>query len=215
MISLAHDRYAKWFSGYCNMDKVLKNNNLSQDQQLFARIAEGDAVAFRHLFDKYFEVLCLNATRLLKSAYWSEEVTQEAMLYIWESRATLPAIEQPAAWIFRVVSNKCLDKIKRQQLEIRAQYLLNISPHEDQPGQLDYALLRKLVAEAVAHLPAQQQAVYKLQQEEMLSYKAIAARLGISANTVRNHLVRAFAAIRAHLISHGEFLPMLFFLIFF
>ncbi|SFD08950.1 RNA polymerase sigma-70 factor, ECF subfamily [Chitinophaga sp. CF118] len=197
----------------------MKNNNLYQDKEFFARIAEGDALAFRQLYDKYFQVLRFNAIKLLKSEYWSEEVTQETFLYIWESRATLTGIEHPAAWIFRVVANKCLDRMKRQGIELRAQYIINATLYEnnkvEQKWQLDYNLLRKLIAEAVDRLPEQQRLVYKLQEQEELSYKEIGERLGISPNTVRNHLVRAFAAIRQHLIDHGEFMPLFFFLLFF
>lgn len=189
----------------------MKNNHLDYDKELFARIANGDAVAFRQLFDKYFQLLRCNATRLLKSEYWSEEVTQEALLYIWETRATLPQIENPGAWIFRVVANKCLDRIKRQHIELRAQYIINGATYAEPQTALDLNLLRKLIAEAVNRLPEQQRLVYKLQQEQELSYKEIGAQLGISPNTVRNHLVRAFAAIRAYLISHGEFMTFFYF----
>lgn len=193
----------------------MKNANLHEDKELFARIADGDAPAFRLLFEKYFQILHVNATKLLKSSYWSEEVTQEALLYIWEHRTTLRTIEHPAAWIFRMVANKCLDRIKHQGVEIRAQYIINTTEYEEPRGRLDYNLLQKLIAEAIEQLPEQQRLVYRLQREEELSYKEIAARLGISPNTVRNHIVRALAAIRQHLISHGEFTALIFFLLFF
>ena len=73
---------------------------------------------------------------------------------------------------------------------------------------------RKQIADVVNSLPEQQRLVYKLQQEEELSYKEIGERLGISPNTVRNHLVRAFAAIRQHLIDHGEFWAVLLVFVF-
>ncbi|SHL97365.1 RNA polymerase sigma factor [Chitinophaga sp. CF418] len=197
----------------------MKNNNLYQDKEFFARIAKGDALAFRLLYDKYFQVLRFNATKLLKSEYWSEEVTQEALLYIWENRTTLTGIEHPAAWIFRMVANKCLDRMKRQGVELRAQYIINATLYEnknvEQKWQLDYNLLQKLIAEAISRLPEQQRLVYKLQQQEELTYKEIGERLGISPNTVRNHLVRAFAAIRQHLLNHGEFMALSFFILFF
>lgn len=195
--------------------KILENISLYQDKALFARIATDDSIAFRQLFDKYFQVLHCNAQKLLKSEYWAEEVTQEALLQVWESRNTLSNIENPAGWLFRIVSNKCLDRMRRQHIELRAQYVINRLTNEKQQVEetrkYDYDLLRKLLGEAINRLSEQQKLVYTLQQEEELSYKEIATRLGISPNTVRNHLVRAFHAIRNHLVNYGDFLTVLLF----
>lgn len=180
------------------------------EKALFNRIASNDTFAFRQLYDKYFPILRFNATKILKSALWSEEVSQEVFLYIWENRKQLATIENPKAWLFRIASNKCLDRIRRQGVEIRAQYIIYNSLHEEPNWRHDYNLVRQLIAEAVHQLPEQQRQAYCLQQEE-LSYKEIAERLGISPNTVRNHLVRAFAAIRQHLVNHGIPLFIIFF----
>jgi RNA polymerase sigma-70 factor (ECF subfamily) len=167
------------------------------------------------LFDKYFHLLRLNALKLLKSEFWAEEVTQEALLQVWESRHTLSTIENPASWLFRIVGNKCIDRMRRQQIELRAQYVINSisndNQHAGETEKYDYDRLRKLITEAVNNLPEQQKLVYTLQQEEELSYKEIASRLGISPHTVRNHLVRAFNAIRNHLLDNADFVTLLLF----
>jgi RNA polymerase sigma-70 factor (ECF subfamily) len=193
----------------------LENFSLYQDKQLFARIATDDSIAFRQLFDKYFHPLRLNALKLLKSEFWAEEVTQEALLQVWESRHTLSTIENPAAWLYRIVGNKCIDRMRRQQIELRAQYVINSisndKQHARETEKYDYNRLRRLISEAVNSLPEQQKLVYTLQQEEELSYKEIAGRLGISPHTVRNHLVRAFNAIRNHLLDNADFVTLLLF----
>lgn len=186
---------------------------------MFARIEAGDPVAFQQLFAKYYQTLYLNAFKLLKSAFWAEEATQETLLFVWESRTGLAAIEQPAAWLFRIISNKCSNRIRRQAIEVKAQYLITQSAvaHQavQQQGQYDYTVLRAAIRAAVDQLPEQQRLVYTLQQDKELSYKEIAEQLGISPHTVRNHLIRAFNAIRTHLINQGEFLAALFFFYFF
>lgn len=180
------------------------------EKTLFNRIAGNDPLAFRQLYDQYFPILCHNATKILKSALWSEEVSQEALLYVWEHRDKLGPLENPKAWLFRIAANKCLDRIRRQGVEIRAQYIIQNAPHEPPASRHDYNLIRRLIAEAIAQLPEQQRQAYHLHQEEQ-SYRQIAEQMGISPNTVRNHLVRAFAAIRQHLINHGIPLFIIFF----
>jgi len=187
----------------------LNNSNEYQDKELFTRIEAGDPVAFQQLFSRHYQALYQNAFKLLKSGFWAEEVTQETLLHIWESRDTLSEIENPAAWLFRIVANKCRNRIRRQEIEVKAQYMIAKAAHENQQVRqeesYDYSVLRSLITEAVDRLPEQQKLVYKLQQDQELSYKEMAEQLGISPNTVRNHLVRAFSAIRDHLISHGGF----------
>lgn len=187
----------------------MTNININQDKELFARIAANDALAFRQLFDKYFKPLYFNSFKLLKSEFWAEELAQEGLLHVWEARNTLTSIENPGAWLFRVVAHKCLDRIRRQEVELRAQYFISKSENTAPTEDYDYNLLQKLVKEAVDQLPEQQQAVYKLRQEKEFSYKEIATTLNISPNTVRNHLVRAFSSIRTYLLNNGEFLPIL------
>jgi RNA polymerase sigma factor (sigma-70 family) len=71
----------------------------------------------------------------------------------------------------------------------------------------------RLIQEAVDHLPAQQQLVFKLAKEEQLSYEAIGQQLQISPLTVKTHMQRALQSIRAWLQQHGELLALLFLLV--
>jgi RNA polymerase sigma-70 factor (ECF subfamily) len=59
------------------------------------------------------------------------------------------------------------------------------------------------IQRAVDQLPPQQKSVYMLSRLQHLSYEEIAGQLNLSPNTVRNHLVKALAAIRISL-GHPE-----------
>ena len=197
----------------------MKDNELHNYNLLFNRIAAGDADAYHSLFKLCYDQLRFNAVKLLKSDYWADEIVQELFLHIWDHRSTLVTIENPAGWLFRVVSNKCFDRTRRQQLELRVQYALQLTSRDQeislQQNGYDLDLLRKLIREAVDRLPDQQRAVYALKQEEGLSYKEIAERLSISPNTVRNHLNRASQFVRDYIRSNGAFSMLLLYLIYF
>lgn len=185
---------------------------------MFARIAGEDAVAFTGIFDLYFDRLRYNALKFLKSEFWAEEVAQEVFLQLWDDRNKLPEVENPSAWLYRIVSNKCINLLRRNELELRVQNAIHQSVLQEQFRQssaYDYALVHKLVTEAVAQLPPQQRRAYLLKTEEGLSYKEIAEQLGISPNTVHNHLARSVQSVRNYLIEHGDFSILLYFLLFY
>lgn len=190
----------------------MSTNNIQRDRILFNRIAEGDNAAFRTLFDLYYESLRINAYRMLSSEFWAEEVAQEVLTKVWTGKEELTAIENPAGWLFRISANECLGQIRRRAREIQSQYLMQAALQgndsvEIQPDH-DVTLLRQLINKAVAQLPGQQKLTYKMKQEDELSYKEIANQLGISPNTVRNHLIQAYQFIRKYIQDYGDFFSL-------
>jgi RNA polymerase sigma-70 factor (family 1) len=192
----------------------LAEKDLHTDKLLFLSIANGDGQAFAQIFRQYFEPLRTNAYKLMKSEFWAEEVVQEVFLHLWAQRETLVNIDAPGAYLYRLTANRCLNRLRRQELEARMQYFVSQVLHNSDNGRQeqlpDYRKLEKLIAEATARLPDQQRRIFLLQQEEGLSYQEIASRLGISKNTVRNHMVQTLKSIRQYLYRHGDFFLLLF-----
>jgi len=151
---------------------------------------------------------------MLKSEFWAEEIVQEVFTQIWTSRGKLAEIESPAAYLFKITANRCLDRIRRQELEIKMQYLVNKTLNREantfQENSYDLDLIEKLIKEAVQRLPAQGKLVFELHRNEGLSYQEIVDQLQISKNTVRNHMVKALHFIRSYLHEKGELTLLLF-----
>jgi RNA polymerase sigma-70 factor (ECF subfamily) len=71
------------------------------------------------------------------------------------------------------------------------------------------------IQEAVAQLPPKRQIVFRLCREENKSYDDVSNELGISRNTVKEHMVLAMKNITEYLKVHsGIKLPLLVFLLF-
>ncbi|QEC43465.1 RNA polymerase sigma factor [Pseudobacter ginsenosidimutans] len=194
------------------------SNNPYYDKELFKRIAEEDASAYQTVFELYYDKLHFNALKFLKSEFWAEEIVQEVFLELWDDRKKLVEIESPAAWMYRMVSNKCFNLLRRQEREMRIQYYIQLSKktaNDCQQNGYDFNLIRRLVLEAISKLPDQQRRIFLLRQEDGLSYKEIAQHLGISPNTVHTHLARSIQSVRNYLLVHGNFNFWIFFIIFF
>lgn len=197
----------------------MSSSSFNSEKELFQRISLSDAAAFHELFQQHYHTLRFNAFKLLKSEYWAEEVAQEVFVQLWDNRNDLAEIENPVAWLYRITSNRCFDRIRKQEIELRTQYAINQARRSIEPSvqenNHDISFLQQLIKEAVNQLPEQQRSVYIMQQEEELSYKEMAEKLGISRHTVRNHLIRAFQAIRKYIQSQGDFLLLLYCLCYF
>jgi RNA polymerase sigma-70 factor (ECF subfamily) len=192
----------------------MDSNSSQNDKALFAGIANGDGGSFTVLFKRYFDQLKWNAVKMLKSEFWAEEIIQDVFMQLWANRERLTDIESPAAYLFRITANRCLDRIRHQNQETKAQYLLNqVLP--DEPGSLqqnsyDIRLIERTINEAVQQLPEKGRQVFELQRTGNFSYQEIADQLGISKNTVRNHMVKSLHFIRSYLAEKGEFFLLIF-----
>lgn len=148
---------------------------------------------------------------MIRTEALAQEITHEIFIKIWRYREKLPGIDQPEAYIFTVASRHTLDQIKKRLNENRMLQRLSASldpAHNDPEEALLLRDKEALIQQAVDQLPPQQKSVYLLSRQQGLSYEEIARELNISPNTVRNHLVKALAAIRIWLDEQDQ-LPLL------
>jgi RNA polymerase sigma-70 factor (ECF subfamily) len=87
---------------------------------------------------------------------------------------------------------------------LRDQYELEQHADWEEAGQalaqqLDYRELQQELEKIIGELPEQQQRIYRLNKLEDHSYQDIAEQVGLSKNTVRNHLALASKFVRLRL----------------
>jgi len=173
--------------------------------------------AFSTLFQIYSKALYWHALKLMHSEFWAEELVQDAFVQLWMKRSSLSDIENPSAYLFRIVANKALDRIRRHELEIKMQYVAANALHNvtgEAPGKQDgWDSIKELLNTAVERLPDQRKRIYQLKYKEGYSYEEIAEKLSISKHTVRNHMAKALEDIRSFLLEHRDFLLLLLYMI--
>lgn len=180
------------------------------DRDLFRLIALGDEPAFAELFRRYDRRIYPFVLKMIKSPILAEEITQEIFIKIWRHRESLSVIEQPESYILTIAARHTLDQIKKRLNEHKMlqRFSAGLSPTHNEPEEL--LLLKdteELIQRAVDQLPPQQKSVYLLSRQQGLSYEEIGQELKISPHTVRNHLVKALAAIRIWLEQQDQ-LPL-------
>ncbi|MES1249776.1 MAG: sigma factor-like helix-turn-helix DNA-binding protein, partial [Chitinophaga rupis] len=86
----------------------------------------------------------------------------------------------------------------------------------DTPAEIVHAgEIKRLVEEAIAHMPPARRRVYLMSRAEGLKPAEIASRLDLSVSTVKNTLVTALHDIRKFLSLHGHTFVSLLTVLFF
>jgi RNA polymerase sigma-70 factor (family 1) len=189
---------------------------LLEENDIRIRIAEGDEAAFTELFSHYYRILLPFVSRFTHSEEDAEEVLQETFVRVWLSRDQLPGIDNLRSWIYTIASRQCLMVLRtnlNNKKKINAFY--QQSPIQPVQDSASLSEITRLVAEAVAQMPAQRQRIYRLSREAGLKPQAIATELSLSVSTVKNVLVSAVKEIRSHLEASGHVFSLIYLLIHF
>ncbi len=85
---------------------------------LLAKIALGDQAAFGEFYDVTSPHLYGVALRILRRPAIAEEILQEAYVNVWHHAGSYDvAKSQPLTWLTSIVRNRCLDLLRRREIE--------------------------------------------------------------------------------------------------
>lgn len=178
----------------------------SKEQSWIARAREGDDAARRWLFEQYREPAFAVALRVTRRREDALDVVQDAFIKAFER---LDGFQQESGfktWLLRIVTNTALDLLRSRRVRLAASLdddagaAPPVAGDDPAPGAgLEQAELRDRLAEAIATLPAEQQAVFALYASGDLTYGQIAAILGVPIGTVMSRLFLARKRLKTQL----------------
>ena len=183
----------------------MAKDSVNTEKELLLRIAGGDEIAFRNLYDMYHQLLATYIFRLTRSLPETEEIVHDVFLKLWMTRESLAAIENAKAYLFVISRNHALNVIKRRMRELlhRHQWMQQTNnPITTTDNQDD--LMHSLIDKAIDQLPPQQKKVFLLSRHEKLTYQEIASGMGISRETVKSYLQHATSSITKYIRENIE-----------
>jgi RNA polymerase sigma-70 factor (ECF subfamily) len=169
------------------------------DEVLMARVARGDEPAYRILTRRHLPAMLGLARRILGNAADAEDVAQEAMLRVWTHAPRWQPLAAFRTWLTRVVVNLCLDR-KRRRPWVGLDAAGEIA--DPAPGVTETAEQNereRLLAAAIAELPARQRTAIVLTYSEGMSNAQVADMLDTSVSAVETLLVRGKQNLRVRL----------------
>lgn len=186
-----------------------------QELKLIRRVQAGDAEAFEKLMLAHEKAVFNLALRMTENREDAEDVSQEAFLKAYRSLSDFRGESKFSVWLYRIVSNVCLDFLRRKRRRPSAS--LTVEDDEGEEVQWDVPderytperlLERKLTQEAVrkglAALPENQRKILLLREIEGLSYEEIGEVLDLDPGTVKSRIFRARKRLCAFLEQDGN-----------
>lgn len=167
------------------------------------RIKFGDEQALELLFRKFNVRLCAFANKFLNDTEEAQEVVQEMFIKIWEGRDEIDPEESLKSYIFKIVQNLSLNKLRRKKVESRYVEIYKQVYLEHKEFSAHESLLAKEleghISQSIGKLPGECRKIFELSRFEGLKYREIADTLNISIKTVEAQMSKALRYLRIEL----------------
>lgn len=178
------------------------------DDELMHAIGLGNEEAFRVLVERHVDKGYAVALRILRNPTDAEDVVQDAFMQVWTRRGEWqPGKARFSTWLFRVVTNRCIDQLRRPRTEAMEAAPEIADRATDQVRAMMQEEAAFLLSAAMGQLPDPQRIALVFSYHENLSNAEIAEIMETSVFAVESLLKRGRQKLR-HLLRHraGEIL---------
>jgi RNA polymerase sigma-70 factor (ECF subfamily) len=201
---------------WSNRGQMLGANTRRVDDTVLIREAQrGDRIAFEELVRQYDHAVLRLALHLTGSEADAQDIYQEAFLKAYRSVGKFRFECSFYTWLYRIVTNLCLDHLRRKQVRKEESPVVTDSAGEeysiidqvsdDRAGaNPEHDLMRRELAAkiqtALARLSGRERMVFELKHYQGLKLRTIGEMLNTTEETAKNTLFRATQKLRAALV---------------
>lgn len=149
------------------------------------------------LYRYNYRPLCLYALHYVHDTASCEDIVQECFATLWEKFEQGFPIANRRAYLYMSVRNRCLDFLRNKGIETES-----LNPHDtygiiyDDEAQ-ERSRIEANLWTAIDSLPEKRRQIFLMSKRDGLKHKEIANELGLSVNTVRNQINKAFSTLKA------------------
>ncbi|MCG8319528.1 MAG: RNA polymerase sigma-70 factor [Cytophagales bacterium] len=178
---------------------MIKKKVPDNEFQILSRVREGSEKAFEALFDIYKDKIYAFSYKILKTKDLADDMVIEVFTKIWKGRLSIRPGLSFQAYLFRITKNHILDFLDKAAIDSRIQQQLMLSVdyyRSSTEEEIIYKEYLTLAEQVINQMPERRRQVFRLKNEQGMSYEQIAAHLGVSKNTVKSHLAAATTHLR-------------------
>lgn len=179
---------------------------LNDEHALVLRLIGGDEDAFCELYAAYKNRLIYFAMRFLKSREYAEDVFQDAFTVVWQSRRFIDPDASFSSYLYTIIRNRLLNQLRdaANEEKLKESILSQALDYtDDTKREVMLNDLKFIISRALEQLTPRQREIFEMSREAQLSHKEIAGELGISVNTVQEHISSSLKIIRTYLIKYS------------
>jgi len=182
------------------------------DAELIRAAQQGDRAAFEELVRLYDQPVLRLALHLTGSEHEAKDIYQEAFLKAYRNLGSFRFECSFYTWIYRIVTNLCLDHLRRRQVR-KEEPGVRTGPEgepvdllaqiaDERPGASpEQELMRremgKRIARALNKLTPRERMVFEMKHYQGLKLRTIGEALNTTEETAKNTLFRATQKLRA------------------
>ena len=172
------------------------------DIALLDRIVARDEQAVAELYDRHHRLLFGLILRILRDRSEAEEVLQEVFVLVWTRAETYNvALGSPAAWLVRIARNRGIDRLRANNVRVRAVESAPLPVAGDSPeASAALSEQQRAVACALESLPQDQRVLIEQAYFLGLTQSELAERFKLPLGTVKTRIRRALLRLRGVLV---------------
>lgn len=168
----------------------------ASDDELMIQVIARDEDAYTELIDRHINALYAFVYRFCDNPSDAEDVTQTALVRVWERAATWRAGEvRFKTWLFQIARNLCIDEFRRQNRYETS----DVDPDElvrDESGEFEKEEKLRWLRREMGELPERQRTALALCSIQGWSQADVAEILGCSVEAVDGLLGRGRRTLR-------------------
>lgn len=187
-------------------ENMYATDTLMDERELVLRLIDGDEDAFCELYAAYKNRLLYFAMKFVKSREFAEDIFQDAFTVVWQSRRFINPDASFSSYLYTIVRNRILNQIRDMANEDKLKEHI-LSHAVDSANETNYKILfddlKDVLSRALEQLTPRQREVFNMSRDLQMSHKEIAEALGVSVNTVQEHISVSLKVIRAYLTKYS------------
>lgn len=183
------------------------DKQMVDERELVIRLIDGDEDAFCELYAAYKNRLLYFAMKFVKSREFAEDIFQDAFTVVWQSRRFINPDASFSSYLYTIVRNRILNQIRDMSNEDQLkEHILSqaVDATNDTKSEILLNDLKEIIGRALEQLTPRQREVFKMSRDLQLSHKEIADALGVSVNTVQEHISVSLKVIRSYLTKYSD-----------
>lgn len=179
--------------------------NLKANSELLRLLKDGNMVAFDTIYNQYCKRLYAFVIRYVKQESDAEEIVQEVFIKIWENRGKIDVYSSFESYLFTITYNSAISLLRKRVHEKKylehVKSLQEVNNASELTDDLYFNELNNKLQSLLIELTPRQREIFLLSREEGLTHDEIAKKLGISVNTVKNHIVSVLSFLKSKIDS--------------